>query len=770
MQSPKSKRVRSRVLLLEDNSDDAALCLSELARAGFEIDSEVVVGSQDFTEHLRTHHYDLILADYHLPDWTGIDALRWLRSSGYKTPFILVTGTRGEDLAVECIKSGAADYVLKERLDRLPRACRRAMEEATLRAERDHAERELSDSEEQYRLLFDASPSPMWVFDRDTLAFLAVNEAAVRHYGFSQQEFFAMTIRDIESEELLEAVSHPREGLGTAEVWKHHKKDGTVIDVEITGHTLPFLGRTAVLVLVHDITNQNQNLEKLRQSEERFEKAFRSSPLGVTISAQEDGRYLDVNDAFLEMVGFKRVDVVGRTTNELGIWLEPEERIAMTQQLAESGRVTEFHATFKTNFGDIRLVEVSAELVELDKQTCVLAITKDVTDTKRLEEQFRQAQKMEAVGRLAGGVAHDFNNMLGVIIGYSELLQEQFESGPERKSIDEVKKAAERAAGLTRQLLAFSRQQVLSPAVLDLNVIVDNLGKMLCHMIGEDIQLVLAPGPDLGSVKADPVQVEQIIMNLAVNARDAMPQGGRIVIATSNAELDETYANQQPSIRPGSYVLLAVSDTGSGMSKETMVHIFEPFFTTKETGKGTGLGLSMVYGIVNQSGGCIWVSSDLGNGTTFKIYLPRVDEGASIEHRKEQLPIVRGFETILLVEDEEPLRVLAAGLLESNGYTVLQASGGEAAIRLAKEHGHIDLLITDVVMPGMSGSELASLLRVTSPDFKLLFISGYTGDLISQHGVLENIATLLEKPFTKAALLNKVRIVLKGEPFIVPFL
>ena len=231
-----------------------------------------------------------------------------------------------------------------------------------------------------------------------------------------------------------------------------------------------------------------------------------------------------------------------------------------------------------------------------------------------------------------------------------------------------------------------------------------------------------------------------------------------------------TVANQQPSIRPGSYVLLAVSDTGSGMSEETMVHIFEPFFTTKETGKGTGLGLSMVYGIVNQSGGCIWVSSDLGNGTTFKIDLPRVDEGASIEHPKEQLPMVRGFETILLVEDEEPLRVLAAGLLESNGYTVFQASGGEAAIRLAKEHGHIDLLITDVVMPGMSGSELASLLRVTSPDFKLLFISGYTGDLISQHGVLENIATLLEKPFTKAALLNKVRIVLKGEPFIVPFL
>jgi len=289
------------------------------------------------------------------------------------------------------------------------------------------------------------------------------------------------------------------------------------------------------------------------------------------------------------------------------------------------------------------------------------------------------------------------------------------------------------------------------------------LSKMLRHMIGEDIELVLVPGTDLGSVKADAAQTEQIIMNLVVNARDAMPQGGRIVISTSNADLDEAYAKQNHCVRPGSYVLLAVSDTGSGMSESTILHVFEPFFTTKAPGKGTGLGLSMVDGIVNQSGGCIWVSSEIGKGTTFKIYLPRVDERAVIEHRKAEPPIVRGSETILLVEDEEPLRVLIAGLLENNGYKVLQASAGEEAIRLAKEKGPMDLLMTDVVMPGMSGSDLANALRPSVPDFKLLFISGYTGDLISQHGVIETETTLLEKPFTRHTLLSKVKVVLDSK-------
>ncbi|HKC00940.1 MAG TPA: PAS domain S-box protein, partial [Terriglobales bacterium] len=614
------KRDRQRILLLEDNSADAKLSLRELARAGFDIDSEVVSTSKEFIEQLHSQRYDLILADYRLPDWTGLDALRWVRSSGFDIPFILVTGTLGDDIAVQCIKEGATDYVLKDKLDRLPRACRRALEEKQLRLERDRAENELRESEQQYRLLFDTNPLPMWVFDRETLAFLAVNEAAVRHYGFSRQEFFAMTIKDIRPEEdtpvLLQAIPRPGGGLNSIEVWRHRKKDGAVIDVEITSHALPFRGRQAELVLAHDVTDQKRNQERLRQSEERFGKAFRSSPLGITIITVTESRYLDVNDAFLQITGYGRGDVVGRTTNELEIWVDPDERAAMRQQLTESGRIIAFRAKLRTRSGDIRLSDVSAELIDLDGAPCVLAIIHDITEAKRLEEQFLQAQKMEAVGRLAGGLAHDFNNMLGVIIGYSELLQERFETGPARKGVDEIKKAGQRAASLTRQLLAFSRQQVLTPRILNLNAVVDNLNTMLRHMIGEDVELIFTPGASLGNVRADLVQVEQIIMNLAVNARDAMPRGGKFAIETSNADLDATFADSHPSVRPGSYVLLAVSDTGFGMDQDTMVRIFEPFFTTKGPGKGTGLGLSMVHGVVNQSGGSIWVYSEPGKGAT----------------------------------------------------------------------------------------------------------------------------------------------------------
>ncbi len=762
--SSQPKRPQPRILLLEDNKADAKLALAELARAGFEADSDIVSTSDDFTEKIQSYHYDLVLADFRLPDWTGLDALRWLRNSGSNTPFILVSGTLGDDLAVECIKEGATDYVLKDKLDRLPRACRRALEETSLRAERDRAEKELRDTGEQYRLLFESNPLPLWVFDRETLAFLAVNESAIRHYGFSRDEFLNMTILDIrppgDVPALLDTLADPHGGLSRPEAWIHRKKDGTLIDVEITSHSLPFRGRSAELILAHDVTDQRRSEEALRQSEERFAKAFRSSPLPITISTRAEGRYLDVNDAFLKMTEYTRAEVVGHRSSELTFWLEPEDRAVMIRQLAERGEVARLEAKIRTKTGDIRLAEISAELIELDRNACVLAITHDVTERRRLEEQLRQAQKMEAVGKLAGGIAHDFNNMLSVIIGYADLLQERVESRPARKGLDEIKKAADRAASLTRQLLAFSRRQVLLPRVLDLNSVIDNLSKMLRHMIGEDIELVLAPGASLGHVKADPIQVEQAIMNLAVNARDAMPHGGKLILATTNADLDETKTPHHPSVRSGSYVLLAVSDTGCGMSDETMLHIFEPFYTTKDPGKGTGLGLSMVYGFVNQSGGYVWVYSELGKGTTFKIFLPRIDEAVSREEPTTEQTIVKGSETILLVEDEEPLRFLIINVLEDNGYTVYPAPDAQEAAKRAQELGHIDLLMTDVVMPGQSGNELAALLRVQRPDLKTLYMSGYTSDLITQHGVLETDAPLLEKPFTKNSLLKKVRAVL----------
>ena len=389
----------------------------------------------------------------------------------------------------------------------------------------------------------------------------------------------------------------------------------------------------------------------------------------------------------------------------------------------------------------------------------------DVTERRALEQQLRQAQKMEAVGRLAGGIAHDFNNLLTVISGYSEFLLERIGADPAlRGPAQEIANAAERATALTRQLLAFSRKQMLAPKVLDLNgVVAENL-KMLTRLIGEDIDLVMVPGPDIGAVKADPGQIEQVIMNLAVNARDAMPHGGKLTIETANVTLDDNYARFHAPVKPGDYVMLAISDTGMGMDAETQAHIFEPFFTTKGL-KGTGLGLSTVYGIVKQSGGYIWVYSEAGKGTSFKIYLPRVSATGEALAAQPALAASEqpspGHETILLVEDEENLRRLARQSLENQGYNVIDAADGAAAIQISQAHqGPIHLLLTDVIMPGMNGRELANQVSPTRPEMRVLYMSGYTENHIGHNGTLDEGITLLQKPFTLPALKAKVREVL----------
>ncbi|HEX4542943.1 MAG TPA: PAS domain S-box protein [Candidatus Acidoferrum sp.] len=512
-----------------------------------------------------------------------------------------------------------------------------------LAIERRRSEDALRKKEEMFRLLFSHNPLPTWVIDRETLRFLEVNDAAVRVYGYSADEFKKMTILDLRPEEekakFLDYLEHNSgDGLYRGN-WKHRKKDGKIVQVETTTHELEYAGKR------------------------------------------------------------------------------------------------------------VRLV-----------------VAQDVSERHILEQQLRQSQKMEAVGRLAGGVAHDFNNLLMVIKGHTELLLNALPHSEQySRKIEQIERAADRASALTRQLLAFSRLQVLQPHVMNLNAVVEDMGRLLPRLIGEDIELIIRASEHLGAIRADASQMEQIIMNLAVNARDAMPEGGRLIIETSNVDLDGSYNDKHPIVREGPYVLLAVSDTGTGMNAETQGHIFEPFFTTKAQGKGTGLGLATVYGVVKQSGGFIWVYSEVGRGTTFKIYLPRVDQPVD---RVSPLPTVseapRGTATILLTEDEQDVREVAREFLESGGYTVMEARDGAEALGLVEKHkGDINLLITDMVMPRMTGLELAARLRESQPGLRLLYMSGYSERAVVESMQPDPSIRLLSKPFSRSALLRTVHELLR---------
>ena len=507
---------------------------------------------------------------------------------------------------------------------------------------------------------------------------------------------------------------------------------------------------------------RRRDQEAIRRSEERYRKLFERNLAGVFRST-DDGRFLDCNDAFARMFGYTREELLRLPATVLYPG-GAEERRERRARLRQVGQFTNQEMVYQRKDGKlVRAIQnVASFKDELGNEISEGTVV-DVTERYSLEEQLRQSQKMEAIGRLAGGVAHDFNNLLTVIEGYTELLLDSHpKDDPRRPDIEEIRRAADRAGALTRQLLAFSRQQVLAPKVLDLNTVIVSMKDLLRRLLGESVELTTRLAPSLGHVTADPGQIEQVVMNLAINARDAMPRGGKLTIETANVELDEAYAREHPTITPGSYVLLAVADNGHGMDAETQARIFEPFFTTKQMGKGTGLGLSTVYGIVKQSGGEVWVYSEVGVGSTFKVYLPRVQaEGQARATEPAASGTVRGDETILLVEDESGVRALVQKFLERAGYKVLTAGSGDDALALLAQHsGPLHLLLTDVVLTRMSGSELARRVTELRPQTRVLYMSGYTDDAIVHHGVLTADADFVQKPFTADALARKVRSIL----------
>ncbi|HXE90458.1 MAG TPA: PAS domain S-box protein [Terriglobales bacterium] len=750
----------------------------------------------------------------------------------------------------------------------------------------------LSGAEERYRLLFEQSPQPMWVYDAETLRFLAVNDAAVARYGYSRDEFQCMTIKDIRPFEdvprLIESaqLAEHQDALEAGE-WRHRKKDGTVFDVLISSHRIAWEGRPARLVLAADITERKRVEDALRESEAKFRAVSETAPTAILIHdgarilyanpaaeqitgyrwpqdsridfwqvvhpdfraqvreraqarlrgehppgqyqfkiVRQDGeerwldlsatqidfegrpallcvgyditearqtaealarsetnyrslvenapyaiytssisedRFTSVNQALVKMLGYGSREEVLALRLSTDVYWDPADRRQVIGRALLTDTFTGYELDFKRKDGSRVSVRLGGRTLKdaQGKAYGFEGILEDITERRQLEQQLYQAQKMEAIGVFAGGLAHDFNNLLMITQSYATMLRESLPEGDRlHRHAEAILKAAERGARLTRQLLAFSRRQVLAPRVLNVNELLAELGEMLPRLIGEDIKVRMVLQPGIGRVRVDPGQLEQVVMNLATNARDAMPKGGTLTIETAEVELDQGYVQNHVGSRPGRHVMVALSDTGVGMDAETRSHIFEPFFTTKEAGRGTGLGLSSVYGIVKQSGGSIWVYSEPGRGSTFKIYLP-LAEGVQEDAAAVAAPPppATGRElTVLLVEDEEAVREATTDYLQVRGFRVLAALSGAEALQLAEQTPTpIHALVTDIVMPGMTGPELAHRFAELRPEVRVVFTSGYTGDTVLSQGMLKPGSVLLQKPFPLEELVRTLR-------------
>ena len=616
------------------------------------------------------------------------------------------------------------------------------------------------------RLLVEKIPAVLWTTDTH-LRLTSMAGAGLAAVNVRPENYLGVSLEDIS------ARLGPNAEPLVAHRWALRGKASTfgieMMGRELQAHVEPLRGPKGdiigVIGVALDNTERRVAERALRLSEQSYRSLIEGAPYGICRSTVS-GQLLQVNRTMAEILGYESEPELLLQNLRAQVFNQPMDYDEFLTQLRGRGSFQGFEYTWQCHDRKTILVRLGGRAVldESGEISYVEILAESVTERKQLENQLRQAQKMQAIGQLAGGVAHDFNNLLTVVEGQLEMILSEMPAGdPLRRRLEEVEKAAQRASTLTRRLLAFSRMQVLQSKVLDLNVVISGMSQMLARLIGENIEMTLLPAPDLGRVKADPGQIEQVLMNLVVNARDAMPNGGRLTIETHNAHLDTTYVRQQAIVERGDYVVLIVSDTGRGMDGETQARIFEPFFTTKEPGQGTGLGLSMVYGVVKQSGGYIWVYSEPAKGATFKIYLPHVADHAEENAPVEAVSAPRGNETILFAEDEEGVRELVSSFLESKGYRVLPAADGVSARQTARSHnGEIDLLLTDVVMPKTGGRELAEDLCKAFPRLKVLFISGYTTDFIVRNAILESGAAFVQKPFSMQFLAKKIREVLDG--------
>jgi PAS domain S-box-containing protein len=736
--------------------------------------------SSDGLARLRDERFDAALVDYQLDAHNGLELVRQARAEGLDTPLIMLTGCGDRHLDLEAMEAGASDFLDKGTLSAglLERAIRYAVRER-------ESIRQLREREEHFRALIQFASDAILLLDTTgTVLFASESFEAVsgisRELVIGRSAFARVHPEDVDDlrARFKECVSHP--GLRMAAEYRAQHPDGSWRYREITAvNRLDHPAVRAVVVNYRDVTRRKRGEAEratlaaiVQSSEDAYRSIFEGSPIGLAhVSLQ--GRWLRANARLLEMLGYTEDELTTLSFADINHPDEVEQAIDAARAMIE-GRQRTFavEKRYRRKDGSYLWVRLHVSLYRDagGEPRYFIACAEDISSRRAaddaralLEEQFRQAQKMEAVGRLAGGVAHDFNNLLTAIIGYSELaLDEPAATGTVRRDLEEIHKAAQSAAGLTRQLLAFSRRQMLQPQTLDVNDVIRRIESLLRRLIGEDVELVVRLSSVLSSVHADPTQIEQIIVNLAVNSRDAMPQGGRLIIETADIDVDADYVAQHRGAAVGPHVMLTVTDSGVGMDDATKKRLFEPFFTTKERGRGTGLGLATVYGIVQQSGGSIWVYSELGRGTTFKILLPAVARvSRDADDTMTALHSLRGSETILVVDDQPEVRAIAREALARQGYTVLEAgSPPDALAVIERTSDTIDLLFTDVVMPQASGRTLALRLTARWPRLKVIYTSGYADAAIVQDSIIAPSLVFLPKPFTARALITKVREVL----------
>lgn len=757
------------VLLIESSAPDAERNLLELQRAGFKCRPQIVSSQPEFFQHLGRFPFDIVLAAYRLPDWNGMDAFAAMRRGGHDVPFILVTGVLGEEVAVECVKQGVTDYVLKDHLARLPLVVARALEERALRDGRGLMVQALRQSEANSLFLFAHNPLPMWVFHLQTMQIRQVNDAALRRYGYDRMDFLRMSATDLHpAEEIPQLLArfqdaNPKEQRATE--WRHRKKDGSIIDVEMFLHRMEYSGQPAALVVAQDIT------ERKRAEGERlkfFTLVENSRDFIAVADLHDNVEY--VNPAGRSMVGLESAEAV-KGTHSLDYVLPAD--LPLVHEVILPALYSSGHWNGELRFRNRQTGQpLQMDCVGFqvkDRKTgeprYVAMVSRDVSERRALEQQLRHAQKFEAVGQLAGGIAHDFNNVIGAILGWAELGEDQAAGNATLESyFKKIHAQCDRVTALVQQLLAFARRQILEPRNLSLNQTVHDVLNLLDKVIGKDIEIKTALADDLSPVRADPTQIEQVLMNLCINSRDAMPTGGRLTIETRNVQFSPQDCRRAASLQPGSFAELLVRDTGTGMDAATRERIFEPFFTTKAMGKGTGLGLATVYGIVEQHNGFVQVESEVGEGSAFRIFLPAneaAEPGESEAAVVEEQPVRGGDETILMADDHEGVCEMAQSVLKAKGYRVLVAHDGEEAVRTFAAHrDEVSLVLLDVIMPRRSGPEVFSAVKALKPNVAVVFATGYSNETAILADLVQRGIPVLRKPYSPSLLCRRVREVL----------